>query len=407
MGHSKRRNGECNLGDRGAVLVITLLIAAVLTLLGITFVSLSSTEVSIAFGEARLLQAFNLAEAGIAEAKRILRDSADWDTELAASPFTCPGGLVPAGDGECTITITNDTADGGGPTDDTNDLVIVQATGTYLGTTKGVEIAVNRLMVPPPAGGITSVGVATNVSFAGNSFSVDGNNWIPPNGGNPEVMDNSACGSTTAPKFGISVPDATQQLTVKNDLSATQQDNVTGAAPNPPWAPPGPTPSVGVDVTMTQTQLEALVDQLMPLADVSYTPGTQISSGTLGTQSDPKITVVDATGYTGSDPALKLSATNGAGILIVKNGTLEITGNSDWVGIIIVIGSNVQIDMAGGGDKSIYGSVLLAENLDVAAPSAEGQGSVRVRYSCQGVNVANSAGGGKLNGAAAWWREVF
>ncbi len=220
-------------------------------------------------------------------------------------------------------------------------------------------------------------------------------------------MDNSACGSTTAPKFGISVPDATQQLTVKNDLSATQQDNVTGAAPNPPWAPPGPTPSVGVDVTMTQTQLEALVDQLMPLADVSYTPGTQISSGTLGTQSDPKISVVDATGYTGSDPALKLSATNGAGILIVKNGTLEITGNSDWVGIIIVIGSNVQIDMAGGGDKSIYGSVLLAENLDVTAPSAEGQGSVRVRYSCQGVNVANSAGGGKLNGAAAWWREVF
>jgi hypothetical protein len=144
----------------------------------------------------------------------------------------------------------------------------------------------------------------------------------------------------------------------------------------------------------------------MPLGTVSYPPGTSISSGTLGTQANPEIVVVDGTGYTGSDPALTLSATSGAGILIVKNGSLRITGNSKWVGLVIVIGNNVEIDMRGGGDKAIYGSVLLAENLNVATNQAEGQGNVKVYFSCQGIDVANRAGGGRLRGAQTWWREV-
>jgi hypothetical protein len=162
-----------------------------------------------------------------------------------------------------------------------------------------------------------------------------------------------------------------------------------------------------VDTTITQAELAILTDYLIPLATLTYSPGTQISSGTLGTQADPKIVVVDATGYSGSDPALTLSATKGAGILIVKNGSLRMSGNSQWVGIVIVIGNNVEIDLRGGGDKSIYGSVLLAENLNVATNQAAGQGNVKVRFSCQGIDVANTAGGGRLRGATVWWREVF
>ncbi|MDZ4340191.1 MAG: hypothetical protein U1B94_08255, partial [candidate division NC10 bacterium] len=215
-----------------------------------------------------------------------------------------------------------------------------------------------------------------------------------------------SCGSIPAPKYGIAVPDATQQLDVKNDLTSQQQDNVTGDAPNPPWAPPSGVPSIGVDTTITQSELATLTDYLIPLANITYTPGTQISSATLGTQADPKIVVVDATGYSGSDPALTLNATKGAGILIVKNGGLRMSGSSQWVGMVIIIGNNVEIDMRGGGDKSIYGSILLAENLNVATNQAEGQGNVMIRFSCQGVNVANTAGGGKLRGATVWWREI-
>jgi hypothetical protein len=272
-----------------------------------------------------------------------------------------------------------------------------------------VDIGLTRLLLPAPPGAITSVGASTNVSFAGNSFDIDGNNWIPPSddGTVPESMNNGSCGAIPAPMFGIAVPDATTQLGVKNDLTSQQQDNVMGANPNPPWAPVSTIPSIGVDTTITQAELALLTDYLIPMATLTYSPGTQISSGTLGTQADPKIVVVDATGYSGSDPALTLSATKGAGILIVKNGSLRMSGNSQWVGLVIVIGNNVEIDLRGGGDKAIYGSVLLAENLNVATNQAEGQGNVMVRFSCQGVNIANTAGGGKLRGATVWWREVF
>jgi hypothetical protein len=400
---------QVSRGEQGSVLVIALLFASILTIMGVSFLTISGTDTSIVFNETNHSQAFYLAEAGIAEATRILRDSADWDTQLGApQPFPCPG-LVPVADGGCTFRVENDAADPGGPANDTNDLVVVRATGTFRNAAKEVDIGLTRLLLPFPPGGITSVGASTNVSFAGNAFDIDGNNWIPPSddGAIPESQNNAACTSTTAPKFGIAVPDAATQLGVKNDLTSQQQDNVMGANPNPPWAPASAFPSIGVDTTITQAELAILTDYLIPMANITYNPGTQISSGTLGTQADPKIVVVDATGYSGSDPALTLSATKGAGILIVKNGSLRMSGNSQWVGIVIVIGNNVQIDLRGGGDKSIYGSVLLAENLNVATNQAQGQGNVKVRFSCQGIDVANTAGGGKLRGATVWWREIF
>jgi len=351
-----------------------------------------------------------LAEAGIAEGTRVLRDSNDWDNQLGApQPFPCPG-MVPAADGGCTFRVENDVwADPGGPANDTNDVVVVRATGTFRNAAKEVDVALTRLLLPVPPGGLTSIGMSTNVSFAGNAFSIDGNNWIPPSdgGGVPESLNNGSCGAIPVPKFGIAVPDAATQLGVKNDLTNPQQDNVTGANPNPPWAPPDTIPSIGVDTTITQSELATLTNYLVPMADITYSPGTQISGGTLGTQASPKIVVVDATGYSGSDPALTLSATKGAGILIVKNGSLKMSGNSQWVGIVIVIGNNVEIDMRGGGDKSIYGSLLLAENLNVATNQADAEGNVKVRFSCQGIDVANTAGGGRLRGATVWWREVF
>ncbi len=403
-----RKQMRVSRGEQGSVLVIALLFASILTIMGVSFLTMSGTDISIVFNETNHSQAFYLAEAGIAEGTRILRDSNDWDTQLGApQPFPCPG-MVPVADGGCTFLVENDAADAGGPANDTNDVVVVRATGTFRNAAKEVDIGLTRLLLPVPPGGLTSVGASTNVSFAGNSFEIDGNNWIPPSdGGAPESLNNGSCGGIPVPKFGIAVPDAATQLGVKNDLTSQQQDNVLGANPNPPWGPPSAIPSIGVDTTITQSELAMLTNYLVPMADITYSPGTQISSGTLGTQASPKIVVVDATGYSGSDPALTLSATKGAGILIVKNGSLRMSGNSQWIGLVIVIGNNVEIDLRGGGDKAIYGSVLLAENLYVATDQAAGQGNVKVRFSCQGIDVANSAGGGRLRGATVWWREVF
>lgn len=397
--------------ERGIALVIALLVMALLSILGVTFLSMSATEFAIASNEVDASRAFFLTEAGVALAKQSLRNSANWNNELTAvQPFACPA-LVPGTLGSCSYRIENDAADpSGDPTNDTNNIVIIEARGLSQTASREVHLAFTRAPgLPTPPAALLSVGISSNVSFNGVAFTIDGNNWIPPadDGSTPEVQDNAACASTTAPKFGIGVPNATHQLTVKNALSSQQQDNVIGSSPNPPWSPASDTPSIGVDTSITQTQLLDLVNNLLPLADITYSPGTSISSGTLGTQAAPKIVAIDATGYSGSDPALTLNATSGAGILIVKNGTLKITGNSQWVGIVIVLGSNVAIDTSGGGEKSVYGATLLAEDANIDAVIAEGSGNMKLRFSCDGIYVANVAGGQAFAGTTLWWKEVF
>ncbi len=127
-----------------------------------------------------------------------------------------------------------------------------------------------------------SLGASTNISFAGHAFTIDGNKWIPPsdNGTAPEALNNASCGSIPVPKFGVAVPDATQQLSVKNNLTAQQQDSVTGAVPNPLGPRPVPSPT----------------SYIMPMGTATHPLGTSISSGTLGTQANPEIVVVDGTG---------------------------------------------------------------------------------------------------------------
>ncbi len=421
--HEQRAVLAKELGERGVALVVTLLVITLLSMVGIMFLTLSLTENTIAYNEVKAAVAFNLTEAGVALAKQTLRNTPDWDTLLSDPPTTtaCPA-LVPASTGSCSFTIVNDTCayygkapgcpegDPGGPTDDTDDLVIIKATGQSQTAAREVHVALTRIDgIPTPPASLLSVGVSSNVSFNGNAFTIDGNNWIPPSddGLTPASQDNSVCTSTSAPKYGIGVPNATHQLAVKNGLSSQQQDNVTGDDPNPPWSPTSDTPSIGVDPTITQSQLVDLIDQLIPIADITYSPGTSIVSGTIGTQADPKIVVVDATSYSGSDPALTLTTTSGAGILIIKNGTLSMKGNTQWVGIVIVLGSNVAIDVSGGGNKSVYGATLLAEDANVEAVIAEGSGNMKLRYSCDGLDVANIAGGQAFSGMTLWWKGVF
>ncbi|MGH7422419.1 MAG: pilus assembly PilX family protein, partial [Candidatus Methylomirabilales bacterium] len=154
-----RKQMGVSRGEQGSVLVIALLFASVLTIMGVSFLTISGTDISIVFNETNHSQAFYLAEAGIAEATRVLRDSNDWDNQLGApQPFPCPGGMVPVADGGCTFRVENDAADPGGPANDTNDRVVVRATGTFRNAAKEVDIGLTRLLIPVPPGGLTSIG---------------------------------------------------------------------------------------------------------------------------------------------------------------------------------------------------------------------------------------------------------
>jgi hypothetical protein len=310
----------------------------------------------------------------------------------------------------------NDVADTGIPwaTNDTNRIVVVKSTGTYKTAAKEVHLAFTRPAIFAGPGGLNSSGIGATLDYAGADNAIDGNNWVPPSddGTIPAVQNNNACGPGTGPKFGIAVPNTTQQAALKAAAEFDgQQGSITGAAPNPPWSPPSPTPSIGVaSGLMTLAQLQALADSLSAQAQVTYTPGTILTDVTMSTQAAPKIFTVQCAGYTGTT-CLKLDGTTkGAGVLIVMNGELHMRATASWVGLVILVGANVQFDTGGGGGPGniLFGQVYIGESAAVQ-PRWYRPRNTKLRYSCDGLRVANAAAGfpSATTKEIVWWKQVY
>ena len=81
---------------------------------------------------------------------------------------------------------------------------------------------------------------------------------------------------------------------------------------------------------------------------------------------------------------------SGVGVLVVRNSDLVINGAFHFEGLIIVTGDKVGFGLLGGGNKELYGSVLINEtNYD--GPSYREdvvQGASVLRYSSSALNVA-------------------
>jgi hypothetical protein len=109
-------------------------------------------------------------------------------------------------------------------------------------------------------------------------------------------------------------------------------------------------------------------------ACTSYPMGTTDTSAPLACQG-PKITVIQGDA--------KLTNAGGTGILVVT-GQLELSGNLDWDGLILVIGKG-QLVLSGGGNKTINGGVYVANTVD---PSGN-LGAVSVDMNGGGTSALN------------------
>lgn len=363
------------MNERGVVLVIVLLIMPIMLIMTTSFLHLALTEHKIAHNYTNHTQAFYTAEGGLETARQQLKVTADWTT-LLGTTVDCSAGLP----GTCSYTIDQAEAE----------RAVITATAQYRNARRVQRAQYIKTELPIPPGGITSIGAPGSVGFNGNAFEIDGNNWVPPQNGNPEYQDNAAAACTTpVPKLGIAVQDVPAQIEVLVGLTAQQESNILGA---------GGTPSVGVDDTITHDQILELAAALESLAGYTYAPGAQVSNGVIGTQNSPVVAVAEGD--------LTLSATSGAGVLIVKNGVLKLSGSTQWVGLILLVGDNAKLETAGGGDKSVYGSVIIAETSGASAEIASGGGNFKVKFSCDGLNVADLASSGRI-AKLAWWTEVF
>jgi len=116
--------------------------------------------------------------------------------------------------------------------------------------------------------------------------------------------------------------------------------------------------------TMTASDLNSFVSAVTSVATNVY--GSNPSSINLGTAANPAINVV--TGDYSMGPS------TGNGILVVT-GTLTISGNYSWNGLILVIGAGASV-MNGGGNGQIVGGLFVANTAGgtINSPTANWSG---------------------------------
>jgi hypothetical protein len=233
-----------------------------------------------------------------------------------------------------------------------------------------------------------------------NNYFASGNNAVSPGNTSAYTGPGTCTATTPAVVPAISTGDAPGQATVTGDIPSNRTGNYTGTP-----GTPNPTPSV-VNQGATGTNqlsgtwaspaaLNNLAASIGDGADVRYTCGIGApcnGAGPYGTDAAPQVTYVNGD--------FNFGANSGAGVLVVT-GTLNITGNSSFDGLILVIGQGV-ISENGGGNGQFNGSVFLAKTNSSVAPytqlaalaapliSWNGGGTNGIQYNSCWANIGNT-----------------
>ena len=345
--------------ESGIVLIAVLVLLATLTLIGVTAFFASSSNTKIGGNYKTGQTALQLAMAGAEQARETLRAAnatspspTNFSEELLArvgvngvlDGYTSSTDDTPIASSSTLISgysysayLTNDPSEGASSTTDNNGKVVITSVATGPNSSKAIVITTVQLY----SFSTTSPAVIyskDDVTLSGSSIEINGN-------------DGGSCGG------GNLSPVYTK------DPATTTQNGQPALSGNPA------TPQHG----STDIDLQGYVDALK--GGANYTLTADSSNSTFGTSSNYVTVYADAVG-TQADQELRLNNVTGYGTLIVK-GNLQLAGNINWHGIIIVTGivtssgggsdaKNIQGQMYSGssalGDTAISGSITVGYN---------------------------------------------
>jgi hypothetical protein len=358
------------------ILIAVLTLLTALTLAGATAFIVASTDVKVG-GNFRTNQtALQVAMAGAEQARQTLRaanaistNTSTFSEELAArvgangvlngynsttddSPIVSSTTFVSGY--TYNAYLTNDSSEGAANTTDNNGKVLITSVATGSNNTKAVvqtTVQLYSLSSTSPA----VVYSKDNVTLSGSSLSINGNDGGNCGGGNLSTV-------------------------YTKDPATTSSNGNPGLSGNPS------TPQHGT----LDIDLQGLVDQFKTGAN--YTLTADVSGATYGSATNYVTVYADAIG-TQADHELRLNNVTGYGILIVK-GDLQMAGNLNWNGIIIVTGilkssgggsngKNIQGQVYSG--TSALGDTAISGNIDIAYNSCE----VKKSLSSQPLKLVN------------------
>jgi Tfp pilus assembly protein PilX len=389
MAQQKRYPGQ-RLGDeKGLVLVVSLMMGAVIMLLGTTAVLTTSTDLKISGNYRTGNEAFYIAEAGIEEARARLRAGAAspiTDTHPTQASWAAFIGSETKANGkgynsgntmnaryaslstmDYTVKIVHATNAGGNllywydPTGGDKPVItptpvagknIYRVTG-YGGAANATKVIEVEMAPLPPISVPGALYVKAPTNIIGNAH-VLGVKETPPGSG---VYTDPCAGRTGA--AGLGAPAITTVLPLSS-VDCSNNSTVTGT--NSPTGDPKSVAPNGPDMNVN-----AMINNLKGKANYSYhVSGTQTGMSwgtpTLGaTQQDPSscsannVVYYDTRDGGGNPTSLRLAGgTTGCGLLIV-DGDLEVSGGFSWYGVVLVRGS---VTYTGGGGKNVTGGMV-------------------------------------------------
>ena len=342
--------------EEGMVLPVTLMLIAVLVLLGTTAVMTITTDLKIAANYRSSTQAFYIAEAGIEEARTRMMNNftpttgatgriIDSDSTNASwSVSICPTCTYTKLSSALnyTVNIVHKTDASGNVMYSTpwNNIYVITSVGTAASARKTIQVEVTRY---PPIAAPGALYVSSSLQVSGSSQVIATATSTGPEG----------CGPPTA---GVATPLPYIAGSPSVDYG-NNPDRIIGA---------GGTGLNGISYGATTLDIPDIAAGLKDSANFSYSVtgdpsitgmnwGTPSSGAAPSTCNDPAgFSVSNIVYYNTNGGGVNLHNASGCGTLIV-DGPLRIDGNFSWYGVILTTGSLTYI---GTGNKNVTGAML-------------------------------------------------
>jgi len=202
-------------------------------------------------------------------------------------------------------------------------------------------------------------GVSSALYISSNTVSLNLNGNVDIDG-NDHNMNGTA--GTGTPLPGVGVDDATDSAYVINNVKSKITKTIKGD---------GGVPSV--QTVPDTTDWLGLSENFIFSADTILTTGTYSSGSEFGTKDKPIIT------YCNGD--VDFTSATGYGIMVI-NGNINLSGNFNYYGVVIVYGQS-SIRCQAIGNNSIYGGTILVGD----EVSIESQGNAQFYYSLEAIQL--------------------
>lgn len=387
------RTGHMRFDDqRGMVLYSSLLILSLLVAVGVGARVMLQSDFKLLANMRASIEAFYVADAGIEWSKDEIR-------KTFSHPPILPSRAQSFSSGNFSVSFLSPTA--------VTSLVariVVRSTGAVGSSSQVVQAQVTKTY-DLADGAVSLRGSANRVNFAGNPLLISGVDYDPATG-------QAVAGSKARP--AISVPDEILQGLVEQGLSENQQSGNVGSG----GGTSAITESDFIPASAVVRFADGLCSSAQAVTALVPSDGMLLLAGqTWGTRTSPQLRCIE--GLAGPGDSVNLGGgVTGAGILVVRNADLIVSGSLQWEGLIVVTGSNVSFKVTGGESKEIYGSLMVNETGTPGTGTAilDIQGSVRVLFSRPALNrVASLIPASTLNATYSslpsmisqeYWRTV-